>query len=50
MYLNYKKGVMPFQGGYLEQPANIIELLNIVGGIFNEIEEEEMKKAQKKTK
>ena len=35
-----KQGVLPFSGGYLEQPSQVIELLNITNKAINSEEEE----------
>jgi len=48
MYENYKKGVMPFSGGYLDQPAIIISILNRIHSVINEMQAEEEKKQQMK--
>jgi hypothetical protein len=43
----FKKGVMPFSGGYLEQPAPIIELIEKVNILLDEEEQRQMKKSSK---
>lgn len=48
MYQQYKNGVMPFEGGYLDQPAIIISILDEVGRVTEEIKHEEEVKASKK--
>lgn len=48
MHRFYEKGVMPFSGAMSDQPAKLIELMNIIGQLKNEklkeIEERERKK------
>lgn len=30
-YNSFEKGVMPFSGGYMDQPAKLIDVMNIIG-------------------
>jgi hypothetical protein len=49
MFNGYKKaGTLPFSGGSLEQPAVFFSLMQIIDTLVSEMEEREMKKAQKK--
>ena len=48
MYNMFKQGVMPFEGGYLDQPAIIISILDEVGRVVEELKQEEEAKASKK--
>lgn len=48
MALHLKNGILPFEGGYFDQPANVMAALSIVQNFLNEQEERERKKAEKK--
>jgi hypothetical protein len=48
MALHLKNGILPFEGGYFDQPANVMAALSIVQIFLNEQEERERKKAEKK--
>jgi hypothetical protein len=41
-----KKGILPFEGGYFDQPANLMGALNIVQSFMSEHEEKERKKQE----
>lgn len=47
---NYEKGVLPFSGGILEQPAQIVEILNFIAKLKQEYEIELQKKQNDKNK
>lgn len=38
VYTLYKKGIMPFSGGSLEQPAQIMEFMGLIDNLQNEYE------------
>jgi len=48
-YSSYKNGIMPFNGGSLEQPSKWYEIKDVLQDFFQQKEIEENKK-QKKTK
>jgi len=50
MYNSYKKGTMPHTGGFLEQSAILIELINSLDSIIEEYKEAERKKEEQKMK
>jgi len=37
-YNAYKDGFLPISGGYLEQPANLMDCIDIVKGEYNKME------------
>lgn len=46
-FVQYEKGIMPFEGGILEQPNKIIEVFNIISQLRKEhlkLEESKKKK------
>lgn len=45
-----KKGVLPFSGGYLEQPYKFVEINNIIEDFILKKQQEEEKKAKMKKK
>ena len=45
-----KNGILPFEGGYFDQPANIMEAIGIVSTFLNELEAKEAKKQQTASK
>lgn len=51
---NYERGVMPFSGSYMDQPAKIVEVFGVIGGMKNikiqQMQEQEMKKHDSKMK
>jgi hypothetical protein len=48
IYKAYKKGALPFAGGFLDQPAIMIEIINTIDITTHEIEFQETQKQQKK--
>lgn len=46
----FEKGVMPFSGGMLDQPAQIIEVLSFISKLKQELEQEQQKEASKQSK
>ena len=38
-HAQYEKGIMPFKGGYMEQPAKAIDILNIISELKNQQKE-----------
>lgn len=49
-FMSYKKGILPYPGGYLEQPAKIIDIFNVLNQLELEAQEKAQKAAQKKAK
>jgi len=50
LYENYEKGLMPYYGGVLEQPAKFVELMELVHNLKNEYQttrDEQLKKYSK---
>jgi hypothetical protein len=45
-----KKGILPFEGGYLDQPANLMAALGIVESFLQKQEERERKASEAKQK
>jgi len=45
-----EKGVLPYSGGYMDQPALYMEMLELTSVIIAEKQENEMKKNQRKSK
>jgi hypothetical protein len=45
-----KLGVMPYEGGFLDQPAILMELLSMVQSLLHKHEMAEMKKQAAKNK
>lgn len=45
---NYKKGILPFQGGILDQPAQIVEILSVMLYMDQQREYEQAIKSMKK--
>ena len=43
-----EKGILPFEGSYLDQPAQIIEILNRLEYVKNDIQARKIQKEQKK--
>lgn len=48
--LNLKNGILPFEGGYMDQPANIMSALNVVQSFLSDYEERQRKREQMKQK
>jgi hypothetical protein len=48
--VSLKQGILPYSGGYLEQPAQLMEALEIVNSFLQEQEQKEMEAEQKKAK
>lgn len=48
----FEKGIMPFQGGYMEQPAKVIEVMRIIRSfkLQWEVDIAQRKKAQSKAR
>jgi hypothetical protein len=46
--LRLKKGILPFEGGYLDQPANLMAALGIVESFLQRQEERERKATEAK--
>lgn len=46
----FDKGIMPFGGGVMEQPAQIIEILNLISKLKSDLEVEQAKEQQSKQK
>ena len=46
--LAMRNGILPFEGGYMDQPANVMAALSIVQNFLSEYEESERKKAERK--
>lgn len=40
-WADYKKGVLPNDGGSLDQPMKFFLLMNIIEGVMNKLEEQE---------
>lgn len=38
IYQNYEKGILPFSGGLMDQPAQIVELLGLISNLHSERE------------
>lgn len=49
-FMAYKKGMLPYNGSYLEQPAKIIDIFNVLNQLELEAQEKAQKAAQKKAK
>jgi hypothetical protein len=47
LYLNYKKGTLPYQGSLSEQPAKVIEIFNTLDQLAQEAQVREQKKKEK---
>ena len=47
---NYEKGLLPFSGGVMDQPAQIMEIINLLSSLRAEHEAEAQAKANKKGK
>ena len=47
LYKNYEKGLLPFEGNILDQPAYIIEVFNLIETLKLEKEAEDMAKQEK---
>lgn len=45
-----EKGVLPYAGGYMDQPALYMEMVELASAIIAEKQEKEMKKNQRKSK
>lgn len=45
-----KQGVLPFSGGYLEQPAILMDAIDYVERLLNNYQEKERKKEEQKQK
>lgn len=50
LYRHFKHSVFPFAGGLLEQPAFYKRAMEILDGVFAEIESERVKRAQRETR
>lgn len=48
MYQNYEKGILPFSGGLLDQPAQVMEILSLLSTLQSEREADIQEKANKK--
>lgn len=48
--LNLRNGILPFEGGYLDQPANVMTAISIVQNFLHEHEERQRKREQMKAK
>jgi hypothetical protein len=48
--MNLRNGILPFEGGYLDQPANVMSALTIVQNFLNDHEERQRKREQMKAK
>ena len=46
LYSGYKGGMLPVEGGMIDQPAKLIEAIQYIQGLDNERQEAEMKAAQ----
>lgn len=51
-YENYKRGVLPYPGSFMDQPAKVIDCFEMIGQIVQDKvkEREERDKAKRKTK
>jgi len=50
IYKAYKKGNLPFAGGFLDQPSIFIEIINTIDQTLADIEEAQNKKSTKQSK
>lgn len=41
LWADYKKGILPNRGGWLDQPMKFYSIMNIVDGVMSKIDEEE---------
>lgn len=48
MYKAYKNGILPYKGGYYEQPAIAIEIINTIDYLISDREQEQQKKQEKR--
>lgn len=48
MHKHYEKGIMPYSGSLMEQPANIIDALEIIDVLMLEMKDEQRKAQEKK--
>lgn len=47
LYKNYEKGILPFEGSILEQPAYIIEIFGLIETLKLDREEEERQRQER---
>lgn len=50
VYYKYQNGVMPFSGPYMEQPAKILEIFEVLEGLINEQQRELERKSDQEEK
>lgn len=46
----YEKGILPYSGGVMDQPAQVIEMLSLISKLKQELELEQQKEAAKQSK
>lgn len=49
-YNMYEKGIMPFKGGLMDQPAKFVEIMDLVHNLIKENEQEVQRKQQLATR
>jgi hypothetical protein len=48
--MSMRNGILPYEGGYMDQPAGLMSAMTIVGNFLAEHEEKERKKQQAKSR